>query len=329
MARFLRILVIVGAAHCLFNSAALAGDESPSPLESQKLQAEISKLQAEVEELRGGTRIWTTWLGALGGVAGAFVALAAIWLGDRLRKRMDVAQQRKLKQERELEREKHNLALFLALAKAPREQIAAASVLLQRLRESRDGDGADGAGDKNNQRERFTISQVLVSTIKAQDTDSNLCKMIGDNLVRSMGAVVPVGKEPAKRYSPLLGTESPEVEPKIDFQGVRLTGVWWKRVDARGIDFFDAHLNGAGLAEAFLRDAIFYRADLSGSVLRQADLRGANLVEANLEGCNLRGANLEGCDLRGCRLQDAKYDERTTTWPDGFDPVAAGAVAVA
>ena len=52
-----------------------------------------------------------------------------------------------------------------------------------------------------------------------------------------------------------------------------------------------------------------------GANLRRADLRRADLKGANLEGANLTGANLEG----------AKADE-DTTWPQGFDPKAAGVI---
>lgn len=333
MARFFHVLVIAAAVLCICVPSALAEGGSDPTLQAQKLQAEISKLQAEVEDLKSWARPWIAFFGAVGGLGGAILGIVAIWLGNKLGRRMDVAQVQKLKQERELDREKHNLELFLALAKNPREQIAAASVLLQRLRESCDGDGADIAKSKKNQRERFTISQVLVSTIKIRGTDPNVCKMIGDNLVRSIEAIVPAGKEPSGKYSPLLGTGSPDVEPKIDFQGVHLTGVWWERVDARAIDFFETHLDRAGLAEAFLCQAVFYRANLSGSVLRHADLRGANLVQANLRNCNLQGAKLQGANLksanlRGCRLEDAQFDEKTI-WPDRFKPVDAGAVVVA
>ena len=39
------------------------------------------------------------------------------------------------------------------------------------------------------------------------------------------------------------------------------------------------------------------------------------LAKANLEGANLEGANLEGAKADG-----------DTTWPEGFDPVAAGVI---
>ena len=55
-----------------------------------------------------------------------------------------------------------------------------------------------------------------------------------------------------------------------------------------------------------------------GADLRRADLSGANLNEADLNGSNLGGALLSGANLIAARAN------KNTTWPDGFDPVAAG-----
>ena len=72
--------------------------------------------------------------------------------------------------------------------------------------------------------------------------------------------------------------------------------------------------------------------DLSGANLLAANLSGASLILANLSGANLnvanlRGANLSGANLSGAFLGGATYDD-ATIWPDGFNPVAAGAVKV-
>ena len=48
---------------------------------------------------------------------------------------------------------------------------------------------------------------------------------------------------------------------------------------------------------------------------------------ANLSGADLTGANLTGTNLTGTNLTGAKYNA-STQWPEGFDPVAAGAVLV-
>ena len=42
-------------------------------------------------------------------------------------------------------------------------------------------------------------------------------------------------------------------------------------------------------------------------------------------GADLRDIDLSDADLSGARLSSAKYSANTQ-WPEGFDPVAAGAV---
>ncbi len=68
-------------------------------------------------------------------------------------------------------------------------------------------------------------------------------------------------------------------------------------------------------------------ADLSGLDLSSANLSEANLSGASLHWADLRGANLRWADLTGADLSDAK-NNADTTWPEGFDPEAAGAVLV-
>ncbi len=51
-----------------------------------------------------------------------------------------------------------------------------------------------------------------------------------------------------------------------------------------------------------------------------ADLRRADLYEANLSGADLGGALLSGVNLIGARVN------KNTTWPEGFDPKAAGVI---
>jgi uncharacterized protein YjbI with pentapeptide repeats len=96
----------------------------------------------------------------------------------------------------------------------------------------------------------------------------------------------------------------------------------------------DAKLTGATLPEAILLFADLPNADLSGANLQEAklnwaNLHGAHLHDANLQGAligeaNLEGARLSGANLRGANLHQAFYGDGTT-WPEGFDPKAAGA----
>ena len=73
-------------------------------------------------------------------------------------------------------------------------------------------------------------------------------------------------------------------------------------------------------------------ANLTGAELWEANLAGASLLVANLTGANLWHADLTGAklwlaNLTGANLEEAMYDT-DTMWPDGFDPVAAGAKLV-
>ncbi len=58
-----------------------------------------------------------------------------------------------------------------------------------------------------------------------------------------------------------------------------------------------------------------------------AQCPNADLGDANLYGADLTSADLHGADLRGADLRLARFFANTQ-WPEGFDPVAAGAVLV-
>jgi uncharacterized protein YjbI with pentapeptide repeats len=123
------------------------------------------------------------------------------------------------------------------------------------------------------------------------------------------------------------------------------------------VDFTGANLNGANLSNANLKRAQFDHANLSEvnlsganleiawlqyTNLRKANLSGANLDcahldSAKLDGVILRGAiltqvNLSDTDLRNTDLRDVNmervYYNDSTQWPDGFDPVASGAILI-
>jgi uncharacterized protein YjbI with pentapeptide repeats len=75
-----------------------------------------------------------------------------------------------------------------------------------------------------------------------------------------------------------------------------------------------------GFRATLLEGANLIAADVSWTRLSGANLSGADLSGANLKGAKLSGANLEGANLTGAKAIEA------TTWPDGFDPEAAGVV---
>jgi len=89
----------------------------------------------------------------------------------------------------------------------------------------------------------------------------------------------------------------------------------------------DANLEGANLEFAELGGAPLDRARLRGANLYRTDLTGTRLDGADLTMANLVGANLNKASLVGARLDGAHYDEQTT-WPEGFDPIARGAIFI-
>lgn len=112
-----------------------------SELSERKTQAEIQKLQEEVRQLslQNASREtplgqMATIAGVIGGVLGSFVTIVVAFLGIVLPRRFEAARAEKLRQDKELTREQHNLTVFRDLASAnQRLQLAAAAVLLQRL----------------------------------------------------------------------------------------------------------------------------------------------------------------------------------------------------
>ena len=326
-----------------------------SLLETRKLQVEIDKLEAEISKLKSETdsekefgplaRQFYIWIGALGAW---LVAGVGWWINRSFSK----TQHKKLEQDRILGREKHNIELFQHLGhESLRVQLAAVAVLTQRLESFRERKKYELSLAE--QLEKSTITRVLIAVTKKRDgsdlssviqapfrftaireikTEKNeqlmlappiLLKFIADNLVRALGAK-PEDEGPRKKPKT---ADSPLKE--FDLQKVEFPDAWWKRVDARGVDFFEANLRKASLREAFLSKAVFYRANLQEATLRDADLSKANLQGADLSKTDLQGADLRQANLSQARLTEVKFngakvagaDLREAQWgknPDGY-----------
>ena len=104
--------------------------------------------------------------------------------------------------------------------------------------------------------------------------------------------------------------------------------------DLDGAILSEANLSKANLSEASLVEIDLSKADLSEADLSKARLFGAHLSSADLIGTDLSGTELRGADLSGARYNTkllthrVKLPQDPTIWPEGFDPIAAGAIDV-
>ncbi len=117
-----------------------------------------------------------------------------------------------------------------------------------------------------------------------------------------------------------------------DLDGCDLEKSNLRNANLIGAKLREANLKAANLEQAILNGADLSNADMSESRLTGADLNWAVMVGANLSGADLRKANLGWADLRNADLNEAiltkaRYNDQTV-WPSGFDPDAAGCLAV-
>jgi uncharacterized protein YjbI with pentapeptide repeats len=106
-----------------------------------------------------------------------------------------------------------------------------------------------------------------------------------------------------------LGRANQLKPPERDFSGFSDSRTSFKGLDLQGADF----------RHAMVRDT-----DFSGADLRGADFRGAQLVYANFQGAQLADARFSDVPKSAREADPACF--KNTRWPNGFDPIAAGAV---
>ncbi|MEZ4282160.1 MAG: pentapeptide repeat-containing protein [Myxococcota bacterium] len=117
-----------------------------------------------------------------------------------------------------------------------------------------------------------------------------------------------------------------------NLDGTHLEGANLRGSNLSGLDLQQTFLDGADLTGASLVGVALNAADLSQTIFSNADLQNAVLYEANLSHADLTGADLRNADLFGVDLSQAILTDAVltgayygqTTFPAGFDPVAAG-----
>lgn len=104
---------------------------------------------------------------------------------------------------------------------------------------------------------------------------------------------------------------------RTNFQGANL--------DAANLDWVD--LAEANACQASFKGASLRNADLHGSTLSKTNFRNANLSESILWNADLSHACLQGtyfvpANLHQASLKSALYDDKTTFFPQRFDPAS-------
>lgn len=276
--------------------------------EAKKIKVEVIKLSEETKKLTSSSKDLRDWLTAIGGILTLIGSIIVVLLGvifnrtlQRTQEEKRKLEESKMKQDKEFAREKHMLEVFREFgAEDPKIRLSAAAILIQRLIKINE---EGRKKDTENRYEFPMIVSVLISATK-QEEKKEIQKYIADGISNALKATIPDDiKEPdEKTESPLKG---------YDFQGARLCNAWWRRIDARKVDFFEASLVKAGLKEAFLQEAVFFRADLTESVLSGANLNNTNLQEAILKNAVLRDVNLSNSKIKGANFTDAVFNSKT------------------
>jgi len=97
-----------------------------------------------------------------------------------------------------------------------------------------------------------------------------------------------------------------------------------------GANLRESILIAVNMQGADLRNADFEKSSIAGCDFTNADLWNAKFKESTLRKLDFRGSHLVGAeftsaDIAACNLQGARFG-LSTHWPDGFDPLEAGAI---
>lgn len=156
-------------------------------------------------------------------------------------------------------------------------------------------------------------------------------RKLAEAVRRQQGLLQPPTTPPVTAAAIRAGLVREKKLSGLEMPGEDLHGADFVYRELRGADFSGANLAEASLQGCDLRAASFARANLTGTGFYLADLRGANFRDSTLGSTSFHQARLEGADLTGVDLSKvdlrATYDE-STIWPQGFDPLPAGAVHI-
>jgi len=196
-----------------------------------------------------------------------------------------------------------------------------------------------------------TITLAVLHRLDGKRKGFVLLFLAESGLIDRDKAIIPLGSLGGLYGADLSGVDlSGNYRPDLDqisiaysiLDRANLAGVY-----LRGSILEGSRLVGADFTGAYLQEADLVLANLTGAKLTGADLTDAGLINAHLTGADLTGAKLFGAylssaDLKDANLQGANYNTKMmqvnlygtsktvvpTQWPEGFDPMSAGASCV-
>ncbi len=109
------------------------------------------------------------------------------------------------------------------------------------------------------------------------------------------------------------------------FNQMTLKDVKISQSNLQRIDFSKSVISKLALHASDLSGAKFQGAEIYDGRFNRQDFKNADLSDSKILNSHLEAANLKNAVLKGISLKETVYDCETQ-WPEGFDPIAAGAI---
>lgn len=98
------------------------------------------------------------------------------------------------------------------------------------------------------------------------------------------------------------------------------------------LDFSNAIINFSDFSNSKIIGTKFVNSKLAGAIFSNSEIKSSNfsnslLLQSEFKNCKFNGVNFTNACLDQTNFQNVRYTNNTI-WPEGFDPIAAGAIIV-
>ncbi|MDI1226163.1 MAG: pentapeptide repeat-containing protein [bacterium] len=113
-------------------------------------------------------------------------------------------------------------------------------------------------------------------------------------------------------------------KPRHNFQGFYANKVYINKSNFSDSDFMNANIDRSYFFDTNFSDSNFFNAKIEDTSFYRVDFSKAELSSARFLNSSFTNVNFKDAFIKGLMLTGSVYDCKTV-WPEGFDPVAAGA----